>query len=270
MASRNVAGTGPADLHPQQSTPAATVQPVIRTVDLVRVYRMGEVEVRALDGVSLTVSTGEFVAVMGSSGSGKSTFMNIIGCLDRPTSGEYYLDGMDVSRLDRDQRAEIRNGKIGFVFQSFNLLSRTSALENVELPLIYAGNGHREESREQKARQALEVVGLKGRESHLPSQLSGGQQQRVAIARALINEPKLMLADEPTGNLDTRTSEEVMAVFQDLNEQGKTVVVITHEQDISEYAKRVVVFRDGKLVEDHPVVRRRAATAMAAGETASR
>jgi putative ABC transport system ATP-binding protein len=289
VASRNVAGTGPADLHPQQSSLAGTgpadlhpqqsslagtgpadlhlqqsslalsaaVQPVIRTVDLARVYRMGEVEVRALDGVSLTVSTGEFVAVMGSSGSGKSTFMNIIGCLDRPTSGEYYLDGMDVSRLDRDQRAEIRNGKIGFVFQSFNLLSRTSALENVELPLIYAGNGHREESREQMARQALEVVGLKGRESHLPSQLSGGQQQRVAIARALINEPKLMLADEPTGNLDSKTSEEVMAVFQRLNDEGKTIVLITHEHDIAEHAKRIVVFRDGQVVEDRPNEQRR-------------
>lgn len=233
---------------------------VIRIEDLVRVYQMGEVEVRALDGVSLSIQPGEFVAVMGPSGSGKSTFMNIVGCLDRPTSGRYFLDGADVSRLDRDERAEIRNGKIGFVFQAFNLLARTSALENVELPLIYASNGHRSRDRAEKARRCLEMVGLTGREDHLPSQLSGGQQQRVAIARALINEPKLMLADEPTGNLDSKTSEEVMAVFQRLNDQGKTVVLITHEQEISDYARRVVLFRDGKLVEDRPVVKRRTAT----------
>jgi putative ABC transport system ATP-binding protein len=193
---------------------------------------------------------------MGPSGSGKSTFMNIVGCLDRPTAGRYFLDGVDVSELGRDQRAEIRNGKIGFVFQSFNLLSRTSALENVELPLIYSSNGHSGKDRMKMARQCLETVGLAGREDHVPSQLSGGQQQRVAIARALINEPKLMLADEPTGNLDTKTSDEVMAVFQKLNEAGKTVVLITHEPDIARYAKRVVVFRDGKLVEDRPVTDR--------------
>ena len=232
---------------------------VIRIVDLVRVYQMGDIEVRALDGVSLSIAPGEFVAVMGPSGSGKSTFMNIVGCLDRPTAGKYYLDGIDVSELDRDERAEIRNGKIGFVFQAFNLLARTSALENVELPLIYSSDGHRAKDRAAKARRCLDAVGLAGREDHLPSQLSGGQQQRVAIARALINDPKLMLADEPTGNLDTRTSEEVMAVFQELNARGKTVVLITHEQDISEYAKRVVIFRDGKLVEDHPVTARRTA-----------
>jgi len=233
---------------------------VIRIEDLTRVYQMGEVQVRALDGISLSIAPGEFVAVMGPSGSGKSTFMNIVGCLDRPTSGRYFLDGVDVSSLNRDERAEIRNGKIGFVFQSFNLLARTSALENVELPLIYSANGQGAKRREEKARRCLETVGLAGREDHLPSQLSGGQQQRVAIARALINEPKLMLADEPTGNLDTKTSEEVMAVFQKLNEAGKTVVVITHEQDIAEFAKRVVMFRDGKVVEDRPVGRQRQAS----------
>jgi len=233
---------------------------VIRIEDLTRVYQMGEVQVRALDGISLSIAAGEFMAVMGPSGSGKSTFMNIVGCLDRPTSGRYDLDGVDVSRLNRDERAEIRNGKIGFVFQSFNLLARTSALENVELPLIYSSNGQTSKRREEKARQCLETVGLAGREDPLPSQLSGGQQQRVAIARALTIEPILMLADEPTGNLDTKTSEEVMAVFQKLNEAGKTVVVITHEQDIAEFAKRVVMFRDGKVVEDRPVGRQRQAS----------
>ena len=233
---------------------------VIRIENLVRVYQMGDIEVRALDGVSLTIAPGEFVAVMGPSGSGKSTFMNIVGCLDRPTSGKYYLDGVDVSGLGRDERAEIRNGKIGFVFQAFNLLARTSALENVELPLIYASDTLSSQARAEKAQHCLEIVGLKGREDHMPSQLSGGQQQRVAIARALINDPKLMLADEPTGNLDTRTSAEVMAVFQELNDRGKTVVLITHEQDISEYAKRVVVFRDGHVVEDRPVANRRSAS----------
>ncbi len=236
---------------------------VIRIEDLVKVYQMGEVEVRALDGVSLAIGTGEFVAVMGPSGSGKSTFMNIVGCLDRPTSGRYFLDGADVSELDRDARAEIRNSKIGFVFQSFNLLARTSARENVELPLIYSSDGATTRKREQKARECLAIVGLQGREDHQPSQLSGGQQQRVAIARALINDPKLLLADEPTGNLDTRTSEEVMSVFQKLNDDGKTVVVITHENDIAQYAKRVILFRDGKLVEDRPVPRRRRAEARA-------
>jgi putative ABC transport system ATP-binding protein len=236
---------------------------VIRIEDLTRVYQMGEVEVRALDGVSLVIDEGEFVAVMGPSGSGKSTFMNIVGCLDRPTSGRYFLDGQDVSELDRDERAEIRNQKIGFVFQAFNLLARTSALENVELPLIYSANGHGARERAEKAMHCLSIVGLAGREDHLPSQLSGGQQQRVAIARALINDPKLMLADEPTGNLDTKTSEEVMAVFQALNEKGKTVVLITHEQDISTFARRVVVFRDGKVVEDGPVANRRKAVSKA-------
>lgn len=237
-----------------------TREPVIRIEDLVRVYQMGEVQVRALDGVSVTISPGEFVAVMGPSGSGKSTFMNILGCLDRPTSGRYRLDGVDVSGLDRDERAEIRNGKVGFVFQSFNLLARTSAIENVELPLIYSSNGRlTQRERVEKARRCLRIVGLAGREDHLPSQLSGGQQQRVAIARALINDPKLILADEPTGNLDTVTSEDVMGVFQALNSEGKTVVVITHEADIAEYAKRVILFRDGRVVEDHPVLKRRTA-----------
>src|SRR5450759_1090702 len=238
---------------------------VIRIENLTRIYQMGEVEVRALDGISLSIAPGEFVAVMGPSGSGKSTLMNIVGCLDRPTSGSYFLDGVDVSGLDRDERADIRNGKIGFVFQSFNLLARTSALENVELPLIYSSNGHTSKDRIERARRCLEAVGLAGREGHLPSQLSGGQQQRVAIARALINEPKLVLADEPTGNLDTKTSEEVMAVFQKLNDDGKTVVLITHEQDISEFARRVVGFRDGKVVEDRPVASQRRAS-FTAGE----
>jgi putative ABC transport system ATP-binding protein len=235
-------------------------EPVIRLENLVRVYQMGEVEVRALDGITLSIEPGEFVAVMGPSGSGKSTLMNIVGCLDRPTSGRYFLDGVDVSGLDRDERAEIRNGKIGFVFQAFNLLSRTSAVENVELPLIYAANGYSAAERGKKARRCLAAVGLSGREGHLPSQLSGGQQQRVAIARALINDPKLMLADEPTGNLDSKTSEEVMAVFQHLNDEGKTVMVITHEHDIAEYARRTVIFRDGRVVEDRPVSHRRAAS----------
>jgi putative ABC transport system ATP-binding protein len=234
---------------------------VIRVADLVKIYRMGDVEVRALDGVTLSVGQGEFVAVMGSSGSGKSTFMNIIGCLDRPTSGKYRLDGEDVSELSRDDRAEIRNAKIGFVFQSFNLLSRTSAIENVELPLLYARDTHAADHRAEKARRCLAMVGLTGREDHLPNQLSGGQQQRVAIARAMINDPAIVLADEPTGNLDSRTSEDVMSVFQALNARGKTIVLITHEPDIAKFARRMVVFKDGRVLSDEPVEQRRVGTA---------
>ncbi len=214
---------------------------------------MGEVEVRALDGLNLSVNAGEFVAVMGPSGSGKSTLMNLLGCLDRPTSGTYTLDGIDVSELDADERAEIRNAKIGFVFQSFNLLPRTSALENVELPLLYGRGALGARERLKRARVVLDQVGLSGREHHYPSQLSGGQQQRVAVARALITDPAILLADEPTGNLDTRTSEEVIAVFQELNEQGKTVLLITHEHDVALHAKRVVAMRDGKIVSDERI-----------------
>jgi putative ABC transport system ATP-binding protein len=236
------------------------LEPVIRIRDLTRVYRMGETEVRALDGVTLDVAPGEFLAVMGPSGSGKSTFMNIVGCLDRPTSGTYVLGGTDVSTLDRDERAGIRNDKIGFVFQSFNLLARTSALENVELPLLYSRK-HRLSDAEQleRARGALGKVGLADRWDHTPAQLSGGQQQRVAIARALVNDPAIVLADEPTGNLDSRTSDEVMGIFQALNGEGKTVVLITHEHDIAEYARRVVAFRDGRIVSDEAVTSRRTA-----------
>jgi putative ABC transport system ATP-binding protein len=235
-------------------------EPVIRLRDLTRVYQMGDTEVRALDGVTLDVAPGEFLAVMGPSGSGKSTFMNIVGCLDRPTSGTYVLEGVDVSTLDRNKRAGIRNDKIGFVFQSFNLLARTSALENVELPLLYSRK-HRLSDGEQlvKARGCLGRVGLAERWDHTPAQLSGGQQQRVAVARALVNDPAIMLADEPTGNLDSKTSDEIMGIFQSLNEEGKTVVLITHEHDIAEYARRVVAFRDGRIVADEVVTNRRSA-----------
>jgi putative ABC transport system ATP-binding protein len=231
--------------------------PVIDIRDLVKVYKMGEVEVRALKGVNLSVERGEFVAIMGPSGSGKSTLMNILGCLDRPTSGTYLLDGIDVSRLDRDRRAEIRNAKIGFVFQSFNLLARTRSTENVELPLLYSDLGLSAAERDRRARQALARVGLAGREDHYPSQLSGGQQQRVAIARALVTDPAIILADEPTGNLDSRTSEEVIAIFQELNDAGKTVVLITHEPDIAAHAKRVVYVRDGVIWRDERIVQTR-------------
>ena len=236
--------------------------PVIELESLTRVYQMGETEVRALDGVSMKVEPGEFLAVMGPSGSGKSTFMNIVGCLDRPTGGRYVLEGVDVSSLGRDARAEIRNDKIGFVFQNFNLLSRTSALENVELPLLYSKKSKlTDEASRAQAMRCLERVGLKERWDHTSAQLSGGQQQRVAIARSLVNEPAILLADEPTGNLDSKTSEEVMAIFQALNDEGKTVVLITHEPDIAQFARRIVTFRDGKVLSDVAVTDRKRAAA---------
>jgi putative ABC transport system ATP-binding protein len=224
---------------------------------IVKVYASGENEVRALDGIDLAIDAGEFVAVMGPSGSGKSTLMNILGCLDRPTEGTYLLDGVDVSRVSANQRAEIRNSRLGFVYQNFNLLSRTSALENVELPLIYGQAPMSVRERRERAREIIHRVGLDGREKHTPAQLSGGQQQRVAIARALITDPPVILADEPTGNLDTRTSQDVMEIFERLNDEGKTVIIITHEHDIAEHARRTVTFRDGKIVQDGPVERRR-------------
>jgi putative ABC transport system ATP-binding protein len=230
---------------------------VVETRDLEKIYRMGDVEVRALRGVSLTIRPGEFVAVMGASGSGKSTFMNLIGCLDRPTRGSYRMTGRDVGKLSRDQLARVRGEQIGFVFQGFNLLPRTSALENVELPLLYQGVSSRE--RHRRAAEALERVGLSDRLDHTPAQLSGGQQQRVAIARALVNRPTLLLADEPTGNLDSRTSVEVMAIFQELNEQGLTVLLVTHEPDIAQHARRIVTFRDGVLLSDVSLSKRRLA-----------
>ena len=224
---------------------------IIATEDLGKDYHLGLHTVHALRGVSVSIEPGEFVAVMGPSGSGKSTFMNLLGCLDRPTAGRYWLDGEDVARLSRDQLASVRNAKIGFVFQMFNLLARTSALENVELPLLYGGISARE--RRQRARARLEAVGLAEREHHHPSQLSGGQQQRVAIARALVNDPAVILADEPTGNLDTRTSVEILALLQRLNRQGLTIVLVTHEPDIATYAGRRLVFRDGRLRTDEQV-----------------
>jgi putative ABC transport system ATP-binding protein len=229
---------------------------VVRLVDVHKTYRSGEMEVHAVRGVSLEIRRGEFVALMGASGSGKSTLMNLLGCLDRPTSGHYILDGADVSGLDRDRLADIRNRKIGFIFQSFNLLPRTSARENVELPLLYSAQRLTNAQLREKADRVLASVGLGGREDHHPSQLSGGQQQRVAIARALVNDPEVLLADEPTGNLDSRTSVEIMAIFQLLNERGITIVMVTHEQDIAAYARRNVVMRDGILLSDKVVTQR--------------
>ncbi len=234
--------------------------PVIQTHQITKVYRTGHVEVHALRGVDLVVTAGEMVAIMGHSGSGKSTLMNIVGCLDYPTAGTYHLDGVEVSRLRKSQLADLRNRKLGFVFQGFNLLPRTTALENVELPLLYDRSGQKKDVR-RLATEALERVGLADRLHHPPSELSGGQQQRVAIARALVNSPALILADEPTGNLDSRTSIEVLSVFQELNDNGITILLVTHEHDVAQYTKRIIEIRDGRILRDHPVDDRRFATA---------
>jgi putative ABC transport system ATP-binding protein len=228
---------------------------LIETSGLTKVYKMGNLDVKVLLGINLQIEKGEFVAIMGPSGSGKSTYMNILGCLDRPTSGEYILETEDVSRLSDNRLADIRNQKFGFVFQSFNLLPRTTALQQVELPMLYAGKPNRK----QRAEWALERVGLADRMDHKPNQLSGGQQQRVAIARALVNDPVVIMADEPTGALDTRTSVEIMDIFQELNREGKTVVMVTHEMDIAEHATRIIRFKDGDVIEDTPVKERRIA-----------
>jgi putative ABC transport system ATP-binding protein len=229
---------------------------VVKLIDVHKTYHTGDVDVLAVRGVSLEIQRGEFVALMGASGSGKSTLMNILGCLDRPTSGRYILDDADVSALDRDRLADIRNHKLGFVFQSFNLLPRTSARENVELPLLYGTRSLTNVQLRQKADAVLASVGLGGREDHHPSQLSGGQQQRVAIARALVNDPEVVLADEPTGNLDSRTSVEIMGIFQQLNNRGITIIMVTHETDIASYARRNVVMRDGIILKDFNVTQR--------------
>jgi len=226
---------------------------VIKLEDIRKTYHTGEVDVHAVQGVSLEIQPGEFAAIMGASGSGKSTLMNLIGCLDRPTGGRYGLDGIDTSTLDRNALADIRNRKIGFVFQGFNLLSRTSALENVEMPMLYSHHHIPASEQRERALRALELVGLAARADHHPNQLSGGQQQRVAIARALVNQPALLLADEPTGNLDSQTSIEIMGVFQKLNDQGITIIMVTHELDIARYTKRTVILRDGKIVTDDTV-----------------
>ena len=225
------------------------VPALIETNDLTKIYRLGEVTVNALQSVTLTIERGSFVAIMGASGSGKSTLMNLLGCLDRPTSGRYFLDGAPVEGLDRDQLAEIRNQKIGFVFQSFNLLPRMSAMENVQLPLLYASGDIGDA--DERARRVLGLVGLAGREQSLPTQLSGGQQQRIAIARALVNEPEILLADEPTGQLDSRTSAEIMGIFQQLNRvHGITVIVVTHADEVARFASRIITFRDGRIIDD--------------------
>lgn len=229
---------------------------VVKLEDVHKTYHTGEVEVHAVNGVSIEITKGEFVAFMGASGSGKSTLMNLLGCLDRPTKGRYLLDGVDVSSLNRNELADTRNQKLGFVFQSFNLLSRTSALENVELPLFYSHKHVSSREAKEKAAEALKIVGLAGRVGHHPSQLSGGQQQRVAIARALINQPEVLFADEATGNLDSRTSIEIMGVFQKLNAQGITIIMVTHELDIAMYAKRNIIMRDGRVISDEQVASR--------------
>ncbi len=242
----------------QQMASGAPARAVICVEDLHKYYELGETRVHALRGVSLDIGRAEFVAIMGASGSGKSTFMNILGCLDRPSSGRYLLEGTDVSKHDKRALALIRNQKIGFVFQGFNLLARTTALENTELPTLYTKIDKVE--REKRSTEALALVGLAERAQHFPSQMSGGQQQRVAIARALVNRPSILLADEPTGNLDSRTSVEIMEIFQNLNDKGLTIVLVTHEHDIAQFAKRVLVFRDGKIRKDDPVLNRPKAT----------
>ena len=232
---------------------------LISVKDLIKVYQMGDNKLFALKGITLDIEKGDFVAIMGASGSGKSTFMNIIGCLDKPTSGEYYLDGVDALKMNRNDLAEFRNSRIGFIFQSFNILARTSAIENVELPLLY-NNKVSAKERRQKAFDALKAVGLAERVHNMPNQLSGGQQQRVAIARAIINEPVVILADEPTGNLDSRTSYEIMEIFQNLNAKGSTIVMVTHEPDIAQFALKNIVFRDGKIIANNLVKERKIAT----------
>ncbi len=232
------------------------MEPIIKLENFIKTYRAGEVDIPAVRGVSLNIMPGEFVAIMGASGSGKSTMMNTIGCLDRPTGGRYILDGVEVNTLDRDELADYRNKKLGFVFQGFNLLSRTSAIENVELPLLYSRPAISSHEQRERAMKSLSLVGLGERTHHHPNQLSGGQQQRVAIARALVNEPRLLLADEPTGNLDTMTSVEIMLIFQQLNRAGMTVVMVTHEPDVARYCLRQVVMRDGRVVSDLPVTDR--------------